>query len=502
MLEPRKYPWNVPVPVRPSSFVPLFKRDWRFNVQVQLGRIGAFRATTRPLGDVLYADLQDNPDGSLAGRLGSGRAGIYCGRYLKGVGRTSLAANWNEASDLAHNSGHLPASSGIREYLVSVYLEAKRAAHIVNPTRGILVKPSTKSLRPMFAAQLRALRASRDSESDVWRADCALQTLTVKDANFARYSNFVWLLNHLEFSPQSMVRFDEFFVLLLDRLEPWKVGSKSVPEPSMVVDALDATIERAFDYFYTAWRLGISWGTMQNNFSIDGRVLDLESPVILGAPLVGVIGDSPSDTCFAPSRMSGSGLFDVVSYVRHARAAHKYLHRRMAMILESPELRTGPRPEYVCAVVAEMSRRNRAGNSLFSARAVANRLMRWVNDHGTVAPAHRRSVAKMIRKTCAAYLIHEPPQYAELRLRPVRVQLARLGPTRRLEVHVLEGVDEPRFEEGTFVNELIDKLDRVSDVDRLLNGLHAAAAAIRRYCGTDGSDRRRLSTRSAKTASE
>ena len=43
--------------------------------------------------------------------------------YLKGMGRTSLAANWSDAEDRCHHSGHMLPSAAAREYLVSRALE-------------------------------------------------------------------------------------------------------------------------------------------------------------------------------------------------------------------------------------------------------------------------------------------------------------------------------------------------------------------------------------------
>ena len=113
-------PWYVPTPVRPSSFVSVYRRHDYCNVECDLGRIRAFDAVMSARHDpVAYADLQSNPDGQGRGRLGSGRAALFRGHYLKGIGRTALAGNWNSTADVDHHTGHLLASGGIREFLVS-----------------------------------------------------------------------------------------------------------------------------------------------------------------------------------------------------------------------------------------------------------------------------------------------------------------------------------------------------------------------------------------------
>src|SRR5580765_2762665 len=86
-------PWSVPVPVRKSDFVPLYGKHADCNVEAFLGGISPYGATLRPIDadDLLVCDLQCTPDVSFHGRLGSGRAGVYRNKYLKGVGRTTLA---------------------------------------------------------------------------------------------------------------------------------------------------------------------------------------------------------------------------------------------------------------------------------------------------------------------------------------------------------------------------------------------------------------------------
>ncbi|HEX9943664.1 MAG TPA: hypothetical protein VGG03_16765, partial [Thermoanaerobaculia bacterium] len=113
-------PWQVPVPLRRSDFVPFDRRHARLNVEVDLAAIATFSSTRRcvPPEDLLYCDLQVDPDASWPRRLGSGRSGFHRGWYLKGIGRTPLAANWNLPLERVHNSGFLLASAAIREHVV------------------------------------------------------------------------------------------------------------------------------------------------------------------------------------------------------------------------------------------------------------------------------------------------------------------------------------------------------------------------------------------------
>ena len=89
-----------PVPVRESSFAAAAPRWRACNVEDALDLIGAFAFTKQKSGPVLWCDYQTQLDDNARGRLGSGRGGVYRYKYIKGVGRTLTAANWNDAAAL------------------------------------------------------------------------------------------------------------------------------------------------------------------------------------------------------------------------------------------------------------------------------------------------------------------------------------------------------------------------------------------------------------------
>src|SRR5215471_6535866 len=135
-------PWMVPVPVRASNFVPLYPEHADYNVEVSLADIAPFGSTLQPLSydDFLLCDLQSNPDITVRGRLGSGRAGVYRKRYVKGVGRTLLAGNWGNDQDAIRHHGMLTGTGAVREFLVSHYVAAQGAEGTINPCVGVLFK--------------------------------------------------------------------------------------------------------------------------------------------------------------------------------------------------------------------------------------------------------------------------------------------------------------------------------------------------------------------------
>src|SRR5262249_38842300 len=141
--------------------------------------------TERPsAADFIFSDLQSTNGFHQPGRLGSGRTGYYRGRYLKGLGRTALAGNLALYHHRFHATGHLSAGGGIREWIVSRFLKAKGKANLIVPVEGLLVAELADGLKKNPKTW------RRWGAEDCLPCDLALQTMTIKDARFSRFSNF------------------------------------------------------------------------------------------------------------------------------------------------------------------------------------------------------------------------------------------------------------------------------------------------------------------------
>ena len=267
----------------------MYPEHRKCNVCVDLSSIkpfglGAGRVKTE---DLLICDLQTNLYSNVTSRLGSGRSGVYRGYYLKGVGRTGLAANWC-GQDYLHNSGHLPASAAVREFVVSCYLSALGLNSTIVPCKGVLLAPLASSLQ----AYGKTVHAGRLDKS-LPKADRHLQSLTVKNADFMRISNFTWLLNHL--SPQgmdegrtSLATLVQLMARGLSRFGISPENSEAI-EPTTAAELLASALDQTLSNFESWFEAGVYWGSFRNNLTIDGRFLDLETPIVSGGPFVGVI---------------------------------------------------------------------------------------------------------------------------------------------------------------------------------------------------------------------
>lgn len=281
--------WCYPVPTRPYNFEPLWKRDARFNVVTSIASIGTFNdgghdtLGIRARSRLLFADHQSNLFPA-PGRLGSGRSGFFSGHYLKGVGLTPLAANWN-LPEFYYNSGYLMASSAVREYLVSRYLEAKGGAALMVPCTGMLLAPITPGQLELNLRGLRILKKSGYSTSMLSALDRHWVGMTVKPGNFCRYTNILWALKNLTGfnDPGSVLaRLDE----LNAGLSP--EGRGSATDPVIPEERLLSSLEAGYRNLLNIGDFGVSWGSLNNNFTLDGRFVDLEVAVVFGSRQLGL----------------------------------------------------------------------------------------------------------------------------------------------------------------------------------------------------------------------
>jgi hypothetical protein len=216
---------------------------------------------------------------------------------------------------------------------------------------------------------------------------------------------------------------------------------------------------------------------------MDGRFLDLEWPVILGAPLPGIVADINRSVCNVPSRSAGTGLFEVVRYIRHVRAAYLHIMGRLETIVSGNSMRLAR--EYCAELLHLMRVRRHAGHPLFSLDYLNQTLWQWVSANCDIQIGKRTAVKNSIHQSCRVQLGPTTRRSnCQIPIRPLPLDMARLGFVFRPAIHTLDGMSTSieAFAEGGFMNSLIDKLDHETDVDRLLNGLQSATEGIRRYC--------------------
>ena len=261
--EKRRPPsWLFPVPVRPSRFLASDPAFAACNIEVAQDRITSFSFAAAKAKEALFYDLQTQLVGNIAGRHGSGRSGVYRGHYIKGVGRTPAAANWSDGEDIYHGSGHLSAGSASRERLITAFLEARGLGAAIVPCQAVL-------LGPLSPAEARAVQRGESSSRALFaRSDAHMIALTVKPADFARISNFVFALDHFDGTPQHL---GELFLDLERYLHPPGARENLEGAPDGIAQTLDMAFRRGLANFRAYARAGLFWFYLNSNFSLDGR---------------------------------------------------------------------------------------------------------------------------------------------------------------------------------------------------------------------------------------
>ena len=342
-------PWLVGVPTREADFVASEPKYQRFARQVDLSRIPVFAAAGKnDLQDsnLGWADAQRAPHAPSSRCPGSGRALFYEGHYLKGVGRTQFAWNWNVRRSIMHGTGHLAATGAVRELLVSDYLEAVGAGHTIVPCVAIL----TRDMDPEFGDAWR----SYTNEENIRLApvDRVVQAISVKPAGFMRWSNLIHECLQTDIGHGDLIEPLE----LLYRGLGGQEGDEGIT-PTAICEAIEAAIARGLDNFQRLYELGVYWHSFNNNFTLDGRFLDLELASVLGqGHPCGIrycgVGEE------APERIANLGVVpgeELAFFVRQAQASMVEVMRVLAAAGDDWRRGDGLR-EFLRAVAEGMGR--------------------------------------------------------------------------------------------------------------------------------------------------
>ena len=455
-------PWSAPVPLAAADFEPLHEADRDWCVQTELAALAPFGVPGFDDGDIRigFADFQLPARYPVARRLGSGRAVFHAGKYIKGVGRTQLAANWTDASDVLHSSGHMHPSGAIREYLVSRYLEARGLGRVIVPCEGLALRP----LSPSFGGALRA--HAEHNGVPLAPADTHMQALTFKPGGFARWSNFVWLATHGFGELDEVIRMG---LALRHFADPEAELDPDSCTPAAIAAALDAAVERTRRNFAHFFEAGIYWGSFCNNATLDGRFLDLELPTFLAEPMVVALAPHQKREGLSGSASSvypwfGAELIDAARALAACVARFRSRPGEMAVRCVHPHAAAFCRAT-VDALTQTFGREH------------------WIHD-----PAQwREDLLQRYSGVVGCPPDPQPLVDALLGEAPVQMALRRheLGladpePAISVAAFFVDGVPLPSDPQGAraLINGLVRELDQCTQVEELLRGLRRASEAI------------------------
>jgi hypothetical protein len=390
--------------VRDADFTPLDSDHRRYAVTVQADGAEAFRSAPRGVeaDELLFADLQINPDINRAGRLGSGRSGFYRGAYLKGIGLTPLAANWHRPHSVYHASGVLFPSGGVREFLVSEYVRARGRPEIVIPCTGILLAPLESQVADVSRASFAPrIQRAPDLVQRLPPVDRVLQAISVKPGGFARFSNLTWWLYQLPFFASiDRLSLADFFTVLGAACGGDLDDEPSDTTPDALARSLAAAIETGFENLMTAWTLGVQWGSTHNNFSLDGRFLDLEVPTVLPhATLGGSTNRYDADTWPEQREFRGNqldvGLVEVFHFLAQARRFVQALTHHLRFLNDENRWLAIER-DYTTAFLVALESGCKAPHIISSPHGARRRVMDFVTHHLQLTSTEERDAGRMV----------------------------------------------------------------------------------------------------------
>jgi hypothetical protein len=473
-------PWAVPIPVVPAGFTALHASHAPCAVQVDLGRIGPFGFSAQPEheAELLYSDLQTNADHNVSLRLGSGRAGFYTGKYLKGVGRTLLAANWSHPTDRYHNSGHLLPSAAAREYLVSCYLEEMRAGNTLVACEGLLLAP----LPPGAERYVESIFPGHNLHP-LAPVDRRLQAITVKGAGFARLSNFTWAFSQWRCGAP-------FLIELLLKMARY-LGGPAQSEvclgdvtPTVLAERMELAIERLVHHFERFFQTGVYWGSFHNNFTADGRFLDLETPIVFGGPFLGMIAPSgklPEAVSLADSRVFAG--CEVLQCLRQVRVFLAFLIDRLEWLGRDDSSGGELEQRFLLDTAEALRARFPHSHWLHDAGALGEKLTAALASALALPPGATAELSALVEAQCHLVLNVTPRRAGIVRLVPVETLIANPEPTFSVMAgvpHFLEGfVGQTRA--GRAFNAALGQVDGADNVATALQRVREAEATIRGF---------------------
>jgi hypothetical protein len=372
------------------------------------------------------------------------------------MGRTPLAANWMD-QDRYHSSGHLLASGAARELLVSTFLDAAGGAASLVACEAVLAR----ELPPGAAAWVAEMRPP---ELPLCPADLHLQAISVKDGHFARLSNFLWALDHFDAAPGWLA---EYFLAVRRALGPDETLTMADVSPADIAQAFADSFQRGLGHFATYRRLGIDWGSYHNNFTADGRFLDLEVPLVLGQPFIGWLGRDGADV----RRGKWMGA-DAGRYVRQMRDFLVAFRARLAGL---PAHRfSDVEMEFVGEVVRELDEVVPPGHILFDQDALADHLVATLARELHLPARAREVVGTIVDDSLSrrGQLDDDVWQSLDLRELPQRFRPAEAGPdfVLRVPAVLLEHL-EPGFELGRRFDRLVRACDQATSLTAYFDAL-------------------------------
>ena len=147
---------------------------------------------------------------------------------------------------------------------------------------------------------------------------------------------------------------------------------------------MDAAFRRGLKNFRRFARVGLFWMYPQNNFTLDGRFLELETPLVFGAPFVGAFTQTVKGG--RPRRVLG---FEEFAFVLHWRLFVRWLDSRLQFLLSPGVLTDCMVSEFLKAVREAVAAQFRRRHLLHADKPLIRDAVRNLSEPLHLDPAGR-----------------------------------------------------------------------------------------------------------------
>jgi hypothetical protein len=277
--------WIIPFEVTEGAFNHSWKQANNYNIYACYDSYAGNASSKMPdeINSLAYCDLQRSFSSPLT-FMGSGRSGFYKDTYIKGLGRTPLVHEW-QGENFLHSNGTLQASSAIREAALSLYLNKKDSSLIngIIDIRFADIDAYSKGVVERIYSYHNILPPA---------IDLKYIAQTQKTGNFGRYSNIVWAMRNLGVNLNEKIDFSNYRAVLRDLKKSLQscmvteIKTELSSSEQFNVSELWVSLEEKIRLAVTNTAKinchGVKLVSMDNNFTLDGRFLDLEIPLFTG----------------------------------------------------------------------------------------------------------------------------------------------------------------------------------------------------------------------------
>jgi hypothetical protein len=267
------------------------------------------------------------------------------------------------------------------------------------------------------------------------------------------------------------------------------LGGPSQPEacpgdvtPEALAERLERALERLVHHFERFFQAGVYWGSFHNNFTADGRFLDLETPLVFGGPFLGLVaarGRLPESVDLAgPHVFAGC---EVLHCLQQLRAFLAFLSDRLEWLGRNGWSGGELERRFLRDTAEALRARFPPSHWLHDVGALSEKLTAALVPALGLPPGGAEEVGALVEAQCRVMLNPERAHGGAVRLVPVEMGLANPEPAFPVVVgvpHFLAGLVGPTRAGRTF-NAALGLVDGAGEVATALHALREAEAAIR-----------------------